>query len=650
MPQEIFLTTLDADDLKLARWITHHELDSQHAPARFRRSTALMAVLGCAAIWSALLLGVGTLAWITLRLHNGERLSLWLTMLGVAAVFLVLVVLRALWTPIAIPQGRRVSRDQAPQLFKMLDKVAERTTGPRFNEVVIDGELHAAVFQRPRLGLLGWYRDTLVLGLPLLFLLSPRQLASVVAHEYGHLNGAQNKLAAWIYRTRRGWMRLAELRESAHRGNAVLDTTMALFFNHFFPRFNARAFVVARQQEFEADAAAHAVAGTQHSSEALVVLQLGARYLNEVFWPMVFGRARLGGELRETPFREMRATLAQCLSHRQASAWLQQAYKARPSPSDTHPSLRQRLEFAKCEAELPPADTQKAAISLLGSAMEVVVAALDTQWQRQHASQWAQRVRSMSTKAARLTALNEKRESGPLSPQEAAERVACIEFTHEPEQTLLAWRQAHRTFPADADIAYGLARCLKNEPDEAAQDEVFALWTQVGQSDSRHAVPALQEAIVWLEVKERHSEAAVWRQRLKDRVALEQEATDDRMDFAHDPVFLSAGLSRAQIQDCLDVLIRERPVGAAYLVRKQTRLFSQRPFYVLVVERSRTPHQPSSRRYSQRLQAKLDFPGEFMVIDSAHATWRHRDGLAVLQQIKRVADARIYGGSALGGR
>ena len=147
-------------------------------------------------------------------------------------------------------------------------------------------------------------------------------------------------------------------------------------------------------------------------------------------------------------------------------------------------------------------------------------------------------------------------------------------------------------------------------------------------------------------MKERQSEAAVWRQRLKERVALEQEATDDRTDFAHDPVFVSAALSRAQVQDCLDVLIRERPVGAAYLVRKQTRLFSQRPFYVLMIERSRTPRQPSSRRYYQRLQEKLDLPGECMLIDSAHASWRHRDGLAVLQQLKRVADARIYGGSA----
>jgi Zn-dependent protease with chaperone function len=596
------------------------------------------------------LLGAGTLVWIIQRLQDGERLSGWFMLLGVAAVFLIVVVLRALWTPIPAPPGRRVSRDQAPQLFKMLDKVSERTAGPRFDELLIDGELHAAVVQRPRLGLLGCHQNTLVLGLPLLFLLSPRQLASVVAHEYGHLGGLQGKVSAWIYRTRRSWLRLAELRESANRGNSVVDTAMALFFNHFFPRFNARAFVIARQQEFDADHAAHVVAGAQPSSEALVVLQLGARYLDEVFWPMVFGRARLGGELHETPFREMRATLAQCLSLRQAHDWLQHAYKARPSPSDTHPSLRQRLEFAKCKAELPPADAQKAAISLLGNAMEVVVAALDTQWQRQHATQWTQTVRSMSTKAARLTVLNEKRESGNLSPQETAERVACIELTHPPEQTLQAWQEAHRAFPADADMAYGLARCLKNEVDGSVQEEAFGLWLQVGQSDSRHAVSAFQEAIVWLEMKERHSEAAVWRQRLKDRVALEQEATDDRMDFAHDPVFLSAGLSRAQVQDCLDVLIRERAVGAAYLVRKQTRLFSQRPFYVLVIERSRTPSQPSSRRYSQRLQDKLDFPGEFMVIDSAHATWRHRDGLAVLQQLKRFADARIYGGSALGGR
>lgn len=607
-------------------------------------------MLGYAAIWVALLLGVGTLVWVAWRLLEGERLGGGFVLLVLAALCLITVVARALWTPLPAPKGRWVSRNQAPQLFKMLDKVRERTGGPHFDQVLIDTELGASVVQQPRLGLLGWYRNTLVLGLPLLFLLTPRQLASVVAHEYGHLGGASSKLAAWVYRTRRGWLHLAQWRETTQRGNSVLDTALALFFKHFFPRFNARAFVIARQQEYEADAAAHAVSSPQHSSEALVVLTLAARYLEDVFWPMVFGRARLGGEVRETPFREMRATLAQCLSHPQAHTWLQQAYKALPNTTDTLPSLRQRLDFARCKAELPPANTEKAAVALLGSTMEVVVAALDTLWQREHATLWTQTVRAMSNKVARLTALNEKREAGGLTLQETLERAECIAFTHEPEQTLKGWQEAHQAFPADADIAYGLSSCLKNASDDTTQEEVFALWLKVGQSDSRHAVAALKQAVLWLELKERHTDAAAWRQRHKDRVALEQEALDDRMDFAHDPVLMPAGLSRAQVQDCVDVLIRERAVGAAYLVRKQTRLFSQRPFYVLMIERSRFPSQPSSRRYHQRLQDKLDLPGEFMVIDSAHATWRHRDGLAVLQQIKRVADARIYGGSALGVR
>jgi Zn-dependent protease with chaperone function len=609
-----------------------------------------MAFCGYAVIWAVLLLGLAILVWIGAGWAQGQRVGGVEIMVGIGALSLVFAVARALWTPYPPPQGRRVTRDQAPQLFKLLDKVRQRTGGPRFDEVLVDGDLNACVVQRPRLGLLGWYRNTLVLGLPLLFLLSSRQLASVVAHEYGHLSGAHGKLSAWVYRTRRGWLRLAELREGSSQGNSVVDMVLALFFNHFFPRFNARAFVLSRQQEYEADAVAHAVAGQQHSSDALMALQLGARYLDEIFWPAVFSRARSGGELRETPFREMRATLAQCLTHGRASAWLQQAYKALPSSTDTHPSLRQRLDFAKCKAVLPPGHAEKAAISLLGNTMEVMVAALDTQWQRQHATEWAQTVRAMSTKAARLTALNEKRERASLNSQETVERATCIELTHAPEQTLLAWQEAHRAFPADADIAYGLARCLKDEPDPSAQNEVFGLWLQVGQSDSRHAVVALQQAIVWLETQDRHSEASVWRQRLKDRVAMEQEAMDDRMDFAHDPVFISAGLSRAQVQDCVDVLIRERAVGSAYLARKQTRLYSQRPFYVLMIERSRAPRQPSSRRYYQRLQKKLDLPGDFMVIDSAHATWRDRDGLAVLQQIKRLPDARIYGGSALGGR
>lgn len=609
-----------------------------------------MAFLGYAAIWGALLLGVAVVVWIASRWLGGERVGGGLILAGLGAVSLVASVLRALWTPFPKPKGRRVTRDQAPSLFKMLDKVQERTGGPHFDEVLIDGELNAAVVQRPRLGVLGWYHNTLVLGLPLLFVLNPRQLASVVAHEYGHLSGAHGKLGAWVYRTRRSWLRLAELRDNAARGGSVADVALALFFASYFPRFNARAFVLSRQQEYEADAVAHEVSGPQASTQALVALQVAGRYLDEVFWPEVFSRARQGGDLRQTPYRELRSRLALALSHPQAAAWLNEAYKQLPSSTDSHPSLRQRLDFAGCKPELPDAATDKPAAALLGKAMEVVLAALDTQWQHDHAAQWAQVARSIAARSSRLNALNEKREKARLTPEEAAERATCIELTLGRAEALPAWQAAQSEFPRHAGIAHGLARLVGDEPDSASQAQAFALWSLVADSDDAHAVHALEQCIAWLERQDRHAEAPAWRQRLKERMQRESEAEEERSDFSNKPFFMSADLTRPQIQDCLDVLIRERAVGAAYLVCKQTRIFPQRPFYVLLIERSRAPKQPSSSHYWQRLQAKLTLPGEFMVIDSAHPHWKDRDSEPVLQQIKRVNDARIYGGSALGGR
>jgi hypothetical protein len=45
--------------------------------------------------------------------------------------------------------------------------------GPRFHRVLVVDEVNAAVVQRPAFGLVGWPRNHLLLGLPLLEALSP---------------------------------------------------------------------------------------------------------------------------------------------------------------------------------------------------------------------------------------------------------------------------------------------------------------------------------------------------------------------------------------------------------------------------------------------------------------------------------------------
>ena len=42
----------------------------------------------------------------------------------------------------------------------------------------------------------------MIVGVPLMHILSERQLRGVIAHEFGHYSGGDTRLGPWIYRTR----------------------------------------------------------------------------------------------------------------------------------------------------------------------------------------------------------------------------------------------------------------------------------------------------------------------------------------------------------------------------------------------------------------------------------------------------------------
>src|SRR6516225_1867399 len=120
------------------------------------------------------------------------------------------VVAGAMWVRLDPPKGRPIANSDAPELFALIDKLRRALGAPRFHHVLITEDFNAAVVQFPRLGLLGWYRNTLLIGLPLMKALTRQQLAAVLAHEFGHLAGGHGRLGNWIYRLRFGWARLAQ--------------------------------------------------------------------------------------------------------------------------------------------------------------------------------------------------------------------------------------------------------------------------------------------------------------------------------------------------------------------------------------------------------------------------------------------------------
>ncbi len=94
-----------------------------------------------------------------------------------------------------VPPGPRLNPAGQPRLFAELEGIARAVGESMPEEVYVTPEMNAGVLQRGR-------RRVMVLGLPLMQVMTTSQMRAVLAHEFGHYYGGDTRLGPWIYRTR----------------------------------------------------------------------------------------------------------------------------------------------------------------------------------------------------------------------------------------------------------------------------------------------------------------------------------------------------------------------------------------------------------------------------------------------------------------
>ncbi|WP_372525005.1 M48 family metallopeptidase [Piscinibacter sp.] len=636
------------DDTDFRRLVAHYEHASRHEPRRFASTTAAMAAFGYAAIVGTFGISAMGLAWGLGQFAHG-RVSYWRVMIVLGCASLLWSLARALWSRQTAPEGLRVTRNDAPRLFELIDKVRQRCGAKRPDVVLLDGELNAAIVQQPRLGLLGWHRDYLIVGLPLLMALDVKQLAAVVAHEFGHLHGAHGKLGAWVYRTRRSWWKLAEARERSRVGASFADSALALFFRYFFPRFNARAFVLSRQQEYEADRMAHKVAGTKAGAEGLISIGVQARFLDECFWPDVFKQADQSPEPKVLPYSAMRERLREALVHPQAEAWLRESLKRLADPTDTHPSLRDRLEFAEVAPRLPAPPAASAADALLRDSLDAWIARVDQRWQCDVAERWARYHRHWKAQRQLAQELADERAKDRLDPDDHLSWVRAVRQVDGAAASEVVLRQLLADHPGQPDARYALGLSLIGGDVAASPsvDEGAQLLRTLAEESHACSLAAGQRYEQWLEANERFAELKAWRERLRVLEQQSEAAWEALHDFDGSPQFAAAALSKRALRPVVDLLRREPAVGRAFLVRKSSAGTPSWRFCVLVIERARLIAQPDAQRWWAELRERIDLPCPFMVVDLAHPFWKDDKQAPLVRQILETRGALIYAGRRL---
>jgi Zn-dependent protease with chaperone function len=371
---------MDNKDFELL--VERIERTARARPGVYKAQVFGLALLGYAFLAAVVAVLVAVIVMALLAIRHAPVLAI--KLIVIVGAFL-LVVVRALWVRLEPPDGRALVRGDAPDLFKLLDGLRQKLQTPPIHTVLVTSEFNAAVAQVPRLGLFGWHRNYLLLGLPLMQVLTREQFSAVLAHELGHLSHGHARSSNWIYRLRLTWLRLDEaLTYRAPPGSQVINW----FYHWYVPYFFAFSFPLARANEFEADEAAARLTSPQVASQALTNVNVVGTFLRKCYWPEIFKvAADATPQPAFAPFSKLGAAALAGISEEDRKTWIAAAWNEIASVDDTHPSLQERLHAIGGTPEVVVPAPGQASDLLLRPALPRLLSEFDQQW-RERLAEW----------------------------------------------------------------------------------------------------------------------------------------------------------------------------------------------------------------------------------------------------------------------
>lgn len=450
------------------------EAHSLRDPAGYRRRVAGLMALAYGYIALILLLALALLIYSAIVMFEARRGG----SIGTRFVFyiglFVFAILSSLWIKVAPPKGVVLTRSEAPDLYREVDRIADTLQAARVDEIRLDYNLNAAASQTPQFGLVGIYRNVLLLGMPLLLGLAPDEARAVIAHEFGHFSGSHGKFGARVYRLEMTLRQIVTRLSTTARFGALLFMG---FIKWFYPRFSATTFAMRRANEYEADRAAAQVAGAGHIVNALLRMKYLAPQLQKSFWNGLGTAFKASPE----PFAGCLIGLPEAARHAASPVLAIRAVEASMTDvtgyDDTHPCLSDRLRALgqlpeSMEArvsELAKPLERTAAEAFFGDGMRDVLGRVERHYRDEVSEKWAKSHATYLRNAEALRHLRIKGTTETLTEQdefEIAMKTLNVEGAEAGEAELRAFVAK---YPDNGKGQFWLGWLLVDKEDMAAE-------------------------------------------------------------------------------------------------------------------------------------------------------------------------------------
>ena len=585
------------------------ESEAESQPTFYKVKLAFFAVFGYLIIFLVLagLLGLAG-GLIAMAFFST---GLFLLLLKKKLIFAVLagiwVLLRALWIKFTPPSGYSLQRTEFPLLFIELDKLRTELNALKIHQVILDNSLNAAVVQHPRLGILGWHQNYLILGYQLLLTLSPAEMRAVLAHEFGHLSGNHSRFGGWIYRVRLSWLRVMSAFEQVDSWGGKL---MRKFFAWYSPKFDALSFAFARSNEFSADAVSAELTSAETASRALITVYASAPYLERSYWSHYL---RYADDFPVPPYAPF-AGLSEFLktkpqSDEELQSRIQQELAVATHYADTHPSLKDRVEALGAGVPLPGRTEVNAAEAWLGQNNAMVMAQFDQKWMDDYLSSWSERHQYASHAKIKL-AEYAAQPVAELSDQDLWDFACWTREFADPAQAITQLMAYQQRFPHHPEAAFFIgSELLEQKNADGLQQLKIAAKS-----------PALIEQVAhlgyqYLIEQQEEDKAQAWWQDCLAQNAIFIAASQERASVSVNDPLQKARTEPELLQQLQDLLQQFSVIGQVWIAEKQVQHFPEDPVYILALK-------PKFYRYcatdiAAKVAAKLNLRASVFVCSTA---------------------------------
>lgn len=530
----------------------------------------------------ALLALIGVIIYLSVHYHsfNAGAVKFLIFSALVAAV-----IIRSLWVKLPPPQGLLLQRREWPRLFELLSGIAASVKAPLPDTVLLTDDFNASISQLPRLGIFGWHKNYLCLGLPLMQVLTEEEFKSVLAHEFGHISAEHGRTGCWIYRIRETWSRLYD---SFRQDRSPAVFLFMPFFKWYVPYFAAYSFVLAREQEYEADRKAAGITSPTVLSRALLLLNVKGAQSGYKAWPEAY---RLVSHQPEPPanvFGLVADGLKQDVP--EGLKWLRHALNVRTHNADTHPCLSDRIKALGCGSMITGPLTVPQAASLDRSAAQAVfgdrglpdiTSRMNKAWQMMMVPTWKERyeyVRREKPALEKILAGQDLPEG--ISENGAVELVQKIEDISGTDAAFPLIRKILDRFPSNAPANYRYGELLLGRDDPAG----IAFLEKAVSLNSLARSNAFDEISAFYERQGEHDKARKYYDEAGTHEDIAALAYAERQGLENKDVLEPAGLPPGRIEE---LRARFAPVleqvQEVYLARKRVKYAPEDPLWVVYI-------------------------------------------------------------------